>query len=304
MAKTCVVLRRALLRHESWSTVAFPLTTPLSLEDHFVRSVRHSTRRWSVAVRCLSGLATSSPAVLGRLCMALGRLQKLDLRNLDLLTDVGAFSSCVTLQDLDLSCTPVGNVEGLSGMTSLTSLSLYATRVRDARPLAHCTALRFLNIKSTPARDLSPLSSLTGLHSLNLNSTRVRDVAVMSDLVSIKTLDIGNTKVADIASLCALSNLTHINCSYTPIADISALANCMGLAVLNLHNCQFITDIAICSRLTRLTELNTIAPNCCSTTWLTSSTTCSDWRKSRGSCIHTVGKCMNCVTLSALTTAS
>ena len=132
------------------------------------------------------------------------------------------------LASLDLTDTPVRNLEPLSGLP-LSTLRLANTRVEDLAPLA-TLPLEELDISDTAVADLTPLERLP-LTSLRLSRTRVQDLAVLVGM-PLTTLSIAGTRVQDLAPLKGLK-LAELDATSTLVADLTPLTG-MRLTSLRL----------------------------------------------------------------------
>jgi hypothetical protein len=92
------------------------------------------------------------------------------------------------LQTLDLSGTPVADLEPLKGLTALQALDLPNTQVADLGPLKGLTALQTLDLSGTAVADLEPLKGLTALQTLDLSHTQVADFGPLKGLTALQTL--------------------------------------------------------------------------------------------------------------------
>jgi len=141
------------------------------------------------------------------------------------------------LSSLDLTDTPVRNLEPLSGLP-LGTLRLANTRVEDLTPLA-TLPLEELDISDTAVADLMPLERLP-LTTLRLNRTRVQDLAVLISM-PLTTLSIAGTRVQDLAPLKGLK-LAELDATNTWVVDLAPLTG-MRLTSLRLAGTR-VTNLA------------------------------------------------------------
>ena len=77
------------------------------------------------------------------------------------------------IRSLDLSGTPVADLEPLKGLSSLQALNLFGTPVTDLEPLKGLSSLQTLSLYLTQVANLEPLKGLSSLQTLSLYGTQV-----------------------------------------------------------------------------------------------------------------------------------
>lgn len=136
------------------------------------------------------------------------------------------------------------------------NLSCKSNRIADLSPLAKMP-LRDLNIAYNQVESLTPLSENTGLESLVCRSNQISDLSPLSKQPLWK-LDAGDNPISDLAPLRS-AGLNTLILDHTNIQDLSPLSG-MPLQLLELHNCDQITDISPIFSLSLLERLS-LPPN-------------------------------------------
>ncbi len=140
----------------------------------------------------------------------------------------------LNLTYLDVSGSPVDNVEPLRELKTLTYLNLSSTRVTNLEPLRELKNLETLDLSNTEVNDVEPLRDLKSLRSLNLSQTHVSNVEPVRELMNLDYLSLNITKVRDVEPLKNLKNLTVLQLRNTPISNVEPLKELKNLTDLDL----------------------------------------------------------------------
>ncbi|MCP4346421.1 MAG: PEGA domain-containing protein, partial [Desulfobacterales bacterium] len=136
---------------------------------------------------------------------------------------------------IDLSGTPIEDLNQFKDHKELSYLYLRDTNVSDLSPLKNLTDIYTLDLSYTKVTDLNPLKNLNKLYSLDLSYTLVSDLSPLKNLNSLYFLKLKGTQVSDLNSLKNLKNLYLLDLSDTQINDLTPIKNSKSLNTLNLH---------------------------------------------------------------------
>lgn len=119
--------------------------------------------------------------------------------------------------------------------TEITELNLTGTPVYNLQALAKLTGLERLYLGNTPVADLTPLEGLTQLQVLYLNHTQILDISPLAKLTQLRILNLGYTHVNDLKPLANLKNLYSLVIETTDVETIAPLAG-TGLKKLYIRS--------------------------------------------------------------------
>jgi internalin A len=202
-------------------------------------------------------------------------LERLNLVNSSLLTDIGALAVLPNLKDLQFFANQVRDLGPVGAASQLRTLTIRNVSA-PLDPLARLGSLEQLEVDAKG--DLWPLSTLTGLRSLSLWGGRVSEPAPLGKLVGLQSLDVSSAHVStvdfastlrqlknidldydrdlkDLKPLRGLPALTDVEAAETAIDDLTPLATCPHLARLKVDK----TKITTLSPLSHATELASLS---------------------------------------------
>jgi len=194
----------------------------------------------------------------------LERLTYLDLRDNPLLTAEGlealekALPECqifhdtvyytVTLggqtltsdaQEVDLTTSGLGDLQGLEKFTMLRRLVIYGNGVRELSPLAGIVTLEELSAGYNNLEDISALSGHTALRRLDLSHNAVGDVSVLSGCTGLEELDLSYNNVYELAHLNACTALRQLDVTGNPAITADQIRKLQEA----LPGCAIVTDV-------------------------------------------------------------
>jgi Leucine-rich repeat (LRR) protein len=173
-------------------------------------------------------------------------LEKVWLRNNDLLTDITPLAGLKKLSSLIITrCPNIESLEPLSSLTDLKYLTLEHNNNYDYSALVPLRQLEGLSIY-THGLDLSHIGQLHSLKSLSLytdSDATIKNINELQNLVNLEKLEIYSLDNLDISWMSSLRNLTELDMEFCTIDDISPLASLPNLVNIDLTSCR-IKDIA------------------------------------------------------------
>lgn len=182
-------------------------------------------------------------------------LQRLDIHNNEMLSDLSPLSKLTTLQEINLSSTQVSDLSPLIDLEYLKHLNISSTQIKDLKQLSRLSNLEYLDISHTKVDDLSQLSKLVYLRKLFLNNSQVHTLSEIASLVKLQYIDISGNKIMDLSPLSNLKNLQQINCSNIQLPELLWIKSLSELLQCNCSN-TFISDLSPLSGLKKLQQLN------------------------------------------------
>lgn len=139
------------------------------------------------------------------------------------LKDLSPLMGLRNLQQLNISCTQVSNLDSLKSLQNLQLLDVSYSEITDLNPLKHIQNLRQLYVTKTQVSDLSPLMDLQNLQQLYVGYTEIIDLSPLKKLINLKKLKFYNTHVLDLSPLQSMQNLQQLDISSTQVSDLSPL---------------------------------------------------------------------------------
>ena len=137
---------------------------------------------------------------------------------------------------LDLSNTPLADLDGLVPMTQLGTLNLSGTKVVDLKPIERFLpyGLDDLNLTGCAISDIRPLSQLPGLLHLKLDCQKVEDLAPLKSMRILESLRLENiSPKLDLSPLGKLEFVTELWIT-GEVGDLAPLARMIRLEQLHL----------------------------------------------------------------------
>lgn len=166
------------------------------------------------------------------------------------------------LRSLDLSDTPVKDLDFLAGLRTLRTLGLGQTSVHDLAPLAGHSELAALDLSSTGVTSLVELGSLTGLRALRLSELHldVPSAKALLHLPELSALALHNATfeggaLGILGQLPALRQLS-LHGGDLLNADLAGLAQATALRDLDLTRCALADQAPALAGFTQLERLS------------------------------------------------
>ena len=216
------------------------------------------------------------------------RLECLVIKSCSSLSDISFLSAIAALRTLELSFLSVSDLNPLSSLTALSQLTLGWSPITSISPLSSCKTLSSLSITfCSSLRSLDGLQGCSSLVSLQLDSVNLSSLAQIAQCVLLKKLELkspldegisqGLAPIAqcrleslvlddffpdqDIRSLISsLSPSLHelVIKAHTSLHSetLLAIAMCNQLQALDLHGCDFISNLSPLTALSHLSKLN------------------------------------------------
>ena len=103
---------------------------------------------------------------------------------------------------------------------SVTNLDLFGKNITNIMLLKQCKNLKKLYLAGTTISDISPLAGLTNMTKLYLHNNQINDISSLTGLINMIFLTLSNNQISDILPLVGLKKLK----------------------VLDIKNCEEITD--------------------------------------------------------------
>lgn len=204
----------------------------------------------------------------------LPNLVTLEIRNFTSLSEFGAITNLVCLEDLTIYSCGITNSEiaSIASLKNLRSLCLDLNNLTDASALARLskldslslsynslstteafsamTSLRHLTLSGNRIKDLRPLAGLKNLESLTLSQNSLGSLTPLSALSELRTLDVASNNLSTLSGLEELSFLSSLNAAGNRIYDISALTHLdalkqVSLSENNIHNILPLAGISV-----------------------------------------------------------
>jgi len=140
---------------------------------------------------------------------------------------------------IDLTDSPVSNLNSLRNIADLRSLNITGTQVEDLSVVSEITSLRKLLLLDVPAVDLRPLGTLLNLRSINLGAveteSNISDISVLNNLTNLITLELAELPIEDLSSVSnTLLRLKELVLYSPKEAYFKQLNNLTGLRKLTL----------------------------------------------------------------------
>jgi Leucine-rich repeat (LRR) protein len=139
---------------------------------------------------------------------------------------------------LDLSHSPLSDLEPLKGLSNLKTLRLFGTQASNIEPLKGLSNLQELLLSFNPISNIEPLKELSNLQHLFLDGTKVRDIEPLKVLSNLQGLSLGDTQVSNIEPLKGLTNLQDLVLSKSKVINLEPLKGLSNLSALWLEGTQ------------------------------------------------------------------
>lgn len=152
---------------------------------------------------------------------------------------VEALSKLTNLQELNLNCTGVTDVDALASHPTLQALTLSA---------ANC---------GSQLDDPAALGTLPEIVSLNLIGQGLNGLTFLEDVSSLRWLFVDSNALTDFLGLESMSLLNHLSIAQNALSDLEGVSNLSALRSLNIADNQ-ITRLDELTSLTQLTTLNAL----------------------------------------------
>ena len=183
----------------------------------------------------------------------LGSLHSLDISKTNI-SDLYPIRNLVDLEDLNISNTPVNNLDALVYSMALQNLDLSNTKVYSLLPLSNLVNLKVLNLASTQIDDIQALSSLKMLVDLKIKGTMVSDLSPIKQQLSLSYLNIDDCPIADISAVENLTELKIFSCNNTIVNNLKALSKLKNLNVIYCENTE-ITNLNALNGMEHLSKI-------------------------------------------------
>lgn len=203
-------------------------------------------------------------------------VQKLCLRQNNIL-DIEALGHLGgTLIDLDLYDNKIGHIHGLEELTKLENLDLSFNKIKHIKRINHLTGLKNLYFVQNRIGRIEGLEGMTVLRNLELGANRIREIENIDHLTALEELWLGKNKITELKNLSTLTNLKILSIqsnrltkieglenltsleefyiSHNALTEISGLENNKNLRVLDISNNQ-ISKLENLSHLPHIEEL-------------------------------------------------
>lgn len=194
-----------------------------------------------------------------------------NLRELDLsesnIEHLPPFAPDCPLEKINLSLTPIADVQSLSGLQQLTELDLsMCHNLTDCSSIAGLTSLKKVSVHGCPLATLDAFSGLSNLEVLDIGGIDATDLSPISPLAFLKELNIDYIPCFDLSALSTLKNLEVLELNHgrladfsesddlVPTVDLASLQTLQNLRRLDMHDVT-ILDFGPLAALTRLNSL-------------------------------------------------
>ena len=159
--------------------------------------------------------------------------------------EVDAFNYTQVIGQLFIQGTSITNIDGLSSLISIYGLNIESTSITNIDGLASLTNVQLLEIFNSPITNIDGLSGLDTIFNLTLHNTSLTSIEGLSSLSSLNSIGISNAPITNIDALGVFTSLGGLNLSGLPnLTDVSTVFNNLeSLGILNISNCDGITDI-------------------------------------------------------------
>ena len=166
-----------------------------------------------------------------------------------------------SIQKIDISNNHIlTNLLPISELSELKELNISNTLINDLSPIRNLNKLKILNCNGTPINSLESLRYITNLKELNCSSTLIENIDVLANLKSISDLDLSKSNVIQLDAMSNLKNLIHLNISGTKVADLKPINNLNLLSDLNISNTQ-LENLSSIDSLINIQHLNIDSTN-------------------------------------------
>lgn len=164
------------------------------------------------------------------------QIEQLDLSGQNWLTDTEPLSRFTRLKHLNLSGTPIENIDGLRSLTGLRSLDLSQTRVRNLSPLSFASYLEELNLAQTTLDSAPDFGEWPELKKINLSRTRI-PLNNLRNWPQLRELILRESKITSLKGIHQFSQLRILDISHSGIRDLEPLSGLQALTELRMEHC-------------------------------------------------------------------
>lgn len=165
------------------------------------------------------------------------------------------------LRQLDISCTPVTNLDFLEEHPTLERLDVNSPSVLCPSALTDISAvttvgsLKQLTLQGHGIASLAGFGKLKRLQVLYLSENQIGDIAPLAGIPGLQELYLGANELTSLSSASALTALRGLDVSGNPLANLTGLSSLTGLETLRLDN----LGLTALPNLSALTHLRTIS---------------------------------------------
>ena len=138
------------------------------------------------------------------------------------------------LSELEISDSPVKNLDGLNDCPNLEYVDISNTRVSDISAIGNCRKLEHLRMSSTAVIDFSPILKLDRLVLLKANNTNFSDGKLLKHLKLLDWIELSGTGLTDVSWISGRQNMLYLDISFTKVNNTDPLKS-IHAASLNLQ---------------------------------------------------------------------
>lgn len=199
-------------------------------------------------------------------------------------TSLEPLEGLTKLENIDISCNPISNLDSLSSLTALKSLSsvksaftcadaasltnltglsglyrledlaLVGHEISSLAPLSGLTSLRYVDLSDNAIINLGPLSGLLNLSELYLGANEVESLTAIAELPALRRLVVADNAIDDAGDLSKLRQLNYLDISRNEIASVQGLGGLKMLGRLFVSDNE-VVDLAPLASHSNLTTL-------------------------------------------------
>ena len=165
------------------------------------------------------------------------KIEELDVSGKFKEESLDSFLPFQNIRSLDISDTPVKNIEAIKGLPLLTHFRAEKSKIFDISPLRYLKKITRLSLGYTDVWGIAALktdSYKENLQELDLKFTKVDSFKTIEDLKNLRVLDLEGTSFSDTRLLSSLNELRTVNLRQTKVTDIRVLENCEKLKIIYL----------------------------------------------------------------------
>lgn len=184
------------------------------------------------------------------------KLEALELRGNEGLTDISALANLKELTQLNLDYNDIEDFSYLKDKTKMRDLSLWETGMTSLDFMSEMTELENLQIGRDPiGGDISVLSRMTKLKWINLCSLGIADISPLKDLKELEWVGLTGNFINDISGMAGWTKVSMLDLSANFVTDISVLSNMKELYNVELDE-NYISAFGVLDLLPKLEYIN------------------------------------------------
>lgn len=154
-------------------------------------------------------------------CYYMPNLEKIEITAAVNLTNIDGLSACKNLKRVEISHSPITNLDALNGLTKIEEVYVNYTHIDNVDGLANCKNLKKASFKNGRLTNIDGLKNKDKLTSLSLNQNRrLKDISVLSTCDSLKSVYMDScTSMANWKDLLNIPKLNYVSIGYNVLGS-------------------------------------------------------------------------------------